>query len=214
MENGGDLKISKSNNNGILTDMRDFRRLFTPGVSIGVFAYADLMWEPRFEYTSKFRAAVGGYQRSLCLYSSAEKSNPPALMFGMDRGSRCEGIVYRLASAELDDLARIWQTEENPGAYVPVKLNIEAIEAAFQNEEIFAFVADPMFSGQPNEAYIRHVYDTIERLRLHDPELQFFMEMLDAGNWQNYWREFESRHLIKTTGESVSARDEMLIPII
>ena len=67
-----------------------------------VFAYGSLIWKPAFESVEQRRASAYGWHRSFCLdlvrwRGSAEQ---PGLMMALERGGRCDGVIYRLPEGE------------------------------------------------------------------------------------------------------------------
>ncbi|OHV90701.1 gamma-glutamylcyclotransferase [Mesorhizobium sp. ORS 3428] len=67
-----------------------------------VFAYGSLIWKPAFESVEQRRASAYGWHRSFCLdlvrwRGSAEQ---PGLMMALERGGRCDGVIYRLPDGE------------------------------------------------------------------------------------------------------------------
>jgi len=69
-----------------------------------VFAYGSLIWKPTFEPAESRRATAVGWHRSFCMELTAWRGTPeqPGLMMALDRGGRCNGVVFRLA----DDVRR------------------------------------------------------------------------------------------------------------
>lgn len=67
--------------------------------SVWVFAYGSLIWNPCFDFIERQAALANGWHRSFCLgwdewfRGSVER---PGLMLALDRGGRCNGVVYRL----------------------------------------------------------------------------------------------------------------------
>lgn len=67
-----------------------------------MFAYGSLIWKPAFESVEQQRATAFGWHRSFCLdmvrwRGSAEQ---PGLMMALERGGRCNGVIYRLPEGE------------------------------------------------------------------------------------------------------------------
>jgi cation transport protein ChaC len=67
-----------------------------------VFAYGSLIWKPEFESVEQQLATAYGWHRSFCLdmvrwRGSAEQ---PGLMMALERGGRCDGVVYRLPDGD------------------------------------------------------------------------------------------------------------------
>jgi cation transport protein ChaC len=67
-----------------------------------VFAYGSLMWRPGFDFLERHHGRLIGAHRALCVYSFVHRGTPekPGLVFGLDRGGTCRGIVYRVAGAK------------------------------------------------------------------------------------------------------------------
>jgi len=67
-----------------------------------VFAYGSLIWKPAFESVEQRGASAYGWHRSFCLdlvrwRGSVEQ---PGLMMALERGGRCDGMVYRLPDGD------------------------------------------------------------------------------------------------------------------
>lgn len=67
-----------------------------------MFAYGSLIWKPAFESVEQLRASAHGWHRSFCLdlvrwRGSAEQ---PGLMMALERGGRCDGVIYRLPDGD------------------------------------------------------------------------------------------------------------------
>lgn len=67
-----------------------------------VFGYGSLMWRPGFAFLERHNARLIGAHRALCVYSFVHRGTPekPGLVFGLDHGGTCRGIVYRVAAAK------------------------------------------------------------------------------------------------------------------
>lgn len=72
------------------------------GEDLWVFAYGSLIWKPEFETVEKRRATAFGWHRSFCLMLDAWRGTPeqPGLMMALERGGRCDGVVYRLPDGD------------------------------------------------------------------------------------------------------------------
>ena len=69
-------------------------------MDLWIFAYGSLMWRPNFHYEEAAHALLEGAHRALCLYSVVHRGVPraPGLVLGLDKGTRCEGLAFRVPS--------------------------------------------------------------------------------------------------------------------
>ncbi|TPN78422.1 gamma-glutamylcyclotransferase [Mesorhizobium sp. CU2] len=67
-----------------------------------VFAYGSLIWKPAFESVEQRRASTYGWHRSFCLDLIRWRGSKeqPGLMMALERGGRCDGVVYRLPDGD------------------------------------------------------------------------------------------------------------------
>lgn len=67
-----------------------------------VFAYGSLIWKPEFDAVDQLRATAFGWHRSFCLKMTRWRGSPeqPGLMMALERGGRCDGLIYRLPDEE------------------------------------------------------------------------------------------------------------------
>lgn len=86
----------------------DYRRLAEklesecdPG-GLWVFAYGSLIWKPEFEAIDKQRATAFGWHRAFSLSIKRWRGSPaqPGLMMALERGGRCDGVIYRLPDGD------------------------------------------------------------------------------------------------------------------
>lgn len=77
------------------------------GGPIWVFAYGSLIWKPEFDAVASERATAFGWHRAFTLEIDSWRGSKaqPGLMMALQRGGRCDGVVYRLADG--DRLAQI-----------------------------------------------------------------------------------------------------------
>lgn len=87
-----------------------------------VFAYGSLIWRPGFPWQERRLASIHGYHRSLCLWSRHHRGSDqaPGLVFGLNRGGCCRGVVFRIGAADVPAaFAALWEREMIGGAYTP-----------------------------------------------------------------------------------------------
>lgn len=67
-----------------------------------VFAYGSLIWKPEFESVEQRLATAFGWHRSFCLDMVRWRGSAaqPGLMMALERGGRCNGVIYRLPEGE------------------------------------------------------------------------------------------------------------------
>ncbi|RUW25131.1 gamma-glutamylcyclotransferase [Mesorhizobium sp. M4B.F.Ca.ET.215.01.1.1] len=67
-----------------------------------VFAYGSLIWKPAFDSVEQQRASAHGWHRSFCLDMVRWRGSAaqPGLMMALERGGRCDGVIYRLPDGD------------------------------------------------------------------------------------------------------------------
>lgn len=98
------------------------------GAPVHIFAYGSLMWDPGFYFEDVQLARVAGYERKFCLAMERGRGSPdtPGLMAGLDIGSHCDGLVFRIGAEQADhETAVIWRREMISYGYVPTVVAAE-----------------------------------------------------------------------------------------
>lgn len=107
-----------------------------------VFAYGSLMWRPGFDYDEIRGALLRCYHRGLCIFSYQYRGTPdrPGLVFGLDRGGRCQGRVLRIPPGDINAVVRtLYDREMISRAYVP---QITEVETPAGGVRALTFIAD------------------------------------------------------------------------
>lgn len=117
------------------------------GQDLWVFAYGSLIWRPEFDFSERRLARLHDHHRSLCLWSRVNRGTPevPGLVFGLDHGGSCSGVVFRIpGQAVPETFDALWAREMSTGAYLPrwLPCDTEAGEVS-----ALAFVIDRTGSG-------------------------------------------------------------------
>jgi len=92
-----------------------------------IFAYGSLIWDPALRFREVRRARVAGFARRLILFDDGGArgtAEAPGLMAALDRdespGAACDGLVFRIAAADVDTETEIlWRREMIGPAYLP-----------------------------------------------------------------------------------------------
>ncbi len=101
-------------------------RHWQSGEDVWVYGYGSLIWRPDFDFVERRLATLRGHHRALCLWSRVNRGTPecPGLVFGLDRGGSCRGVVYRLAGSQVPNyFPALWEREMSTGAYLPRWIN-------------------------------------------------------------------------------------------
>ena len=120
------------------------------GQDLWVFGYGSLIWRPEFDFAERRMALLRGYHRALCLWSRVNRGTPekPGLVFGLDAGGSCKGMVYRIPGDQVEStMTALWSREMPSGAYIPKWLSMRTEEGPVN---ALAFVMD-----RHTDAYVR-----------------------------------------------------------
>ena len=174
-------------------------------MDLWVFAYGSLMWRPGFRYEEATHALIEGAHRALCLYSVVHRGVPtaPGLVFGLDKGGKCEGMAFRVAKQRALDTRLYLQRRENAmNTYHASEQPVKLLDGSGRHVGALCFVVDRrnrQYAGRiPLEmqawlvrrsagksgANIDYVVNTMLHLRelgVHDAELERLMSMLGHG---------------------------------
>ena len=173
---------------------------------VWLFAYGSLIWKADFPVQERRLATVRGYHRSLCLWSRVNRGTPasPGLVFGLNRGGSCRGVVLRVAGADVEEIfPPLWDREMMTGAYLPRWLHCHT---PLGPVDALAFVIDRNGSGYAGGlaeaevlaairrahgrygACVDYVLDTARALRdhgIHDQRLDQLARRLAAAPEDN-----------------------------
>lgn len=93
-----------------------------PGRDLHVFAYGSLMWNPALDVAGSSVARVDGWHRAFCLRLVIARGTPeqPGAMLALDRGGKCDGVLYRIDAAKVEaELRLLWRREMLADSYEP-----------------------------------------------------------------------------------------------
>lgn len=159
---------------------------------VWLFAYGSLIWNPALRFAERRVAPAHGWHRSFCMWSRVNRGTPerPGLVLALDRGGRCNGVIYRIPAALAEEELRLlWRREMLLGSYIPRWVHV----ADGSGLRALAFVVNrekPSYAGRLPEAEVARIltnaegklgtgldylHGTLEGLRTHDirdPHLQ------------------------------------------
>lgn len=169
-------------------------------MTMWVFGYGSLLWDPGFEVADMRIATLQGYARSFCMSSIHHRgtTEKPGLVLALDEvvGSNCRGMAMRVADGIEDQtLAYLRERELISSAYLEKKLSV-----IFEDEtlvEAVTYVIDPhhlQYCGAlplerqaqiiaqavgdrgPNTEYLYNTAAHLHEIGLHDPDLDWLAE--------------------------------------
>jgi cation transport protein ChaC len=165
--------------------------------AIWFFAFGSLIWKPACDVVERRVALARGWHRAFCLgWDTRYRGNKdaPGLMFSLDRGGTCKGVVFRLPSDAIEsNLEKLIRREPPfPLRWLDLKTEEGPIRA-------FAFVIDRKsgryVGGLSPEAvadvlakavgmwgsmaeYLHSTVEHLEDLGIHDKQLWLLQEMV------------------------------------
>ncbi len=115
-------------------------------MTLWVFGYASLLWNPGFPVAEKVQARLHGYTRSFCMYSIHHRGTEaaPGLVLALDEqeGAMCDGLALRAApGSEAETLAYLRERELISSAYLEKRLDLSLTDG--RRVEAVAYVIDP-----------------------------------------------------------------------
>ena len=163
------------------------------------------MWRPGFRHEEASHALIEGAHRALCLYSVVHRGVPtaPGLVFGLDKGGKCEGMAFRVSRKRALDTRLYLQRRENvTNTYHATMRPVKLLDGSARHVDALCFLVDrrhPQYAGRiPLEAQawlvrrssgvsgrnLDYVVNTMLHLRelgVHDADLERLMAILGHG---------------------------------
>ncbi len=115
-------------------------------MSMWVFGYGSLLWNPGFDVAEQVMATLPGYHRSFCMRSIHHRGSEaePGLVLALDEaeGGQCEGVALRVAPGTEDaTLTYLRERELISSAYLEKLLDITLGDGRVV--EAVTYVIDP-----------------------------------------------------------------------
>lgn len=175
-------------------------------MTLWVFGYGSLLWNPGFVVAERVRARLEGWRRGFCMRSIHYRGTPaaPGLVLGLDRGGVCEGMALRAApGTEAATLAYLHDREMIGSAYretsLPVALadgrHVTALTyvldpahtlycGTLTREEQARIIATASGDRGPNRDYLWNTAAHLADVGIHDPDLDWLatrVQQITAG---------------------------------
>lgn len=166
-------------------------------MSMWVFGYGSLLWNPGFEVSQSVIGTLPDYARSFCMRSIHHRGTQeaPGLVLALDQqsGKACEGVALQVMAGHEDaTLAYLRERELISSAYVERELAVHladgrtvtalvyVIDEAHEQycgglglEEQAQIIAHAVGGRGPNTEYLYNTADHLVSVGLHDPALEW-----------------------------------------
>ncbi|MGI9370131.1 MAG: gamma-glutamylcyclotransferase [Ruegeria sp.] len=157
-----------------------------------VFAYGSLIWDPAVQVEEYRYGALAGWRRRFCMKLEGGRGSHvrPGLMAALDEGGHCDGVVFRIPAALVDQETEfMWRREMFSGSYCPVFLKVETpqgpVEALvfvmdrsnyrympdLSQEEAAQMIAAAEGGLGPNYAYLDSLVRHLDELGIKDDDM-------------------------------------------
>lgn len=168
-------------------------------MTLWVFGYGSLLWNPEFPVAEQHRARLTGFARSFCMYSIHHRGTPqrPGLVLALDEQADavCDGMAFRVEPGQEDaTLAALRERELVSSAYIEKMLNVTLDDGRVV--ESVCYVIDPQHEQYchlgleeqaqqirhavggrgPNPEYLFNTSDHLHDLGIPDPDLQWLSD--------------------------------------
>lgn len=173
-------------------------------MSMWVFGYGSLLWNPGFEVAESVLGTLPDYARSFCMRSIHHRGTvaDPGLVLALDHqaGKACEGVALRVAEGrEAQTLAYLRERELISSAYVEKELAVDladsrrvralvyVIDEAHEQycgdlalEEQAQIIARAVGGRGPNTEYLFNTADHLASVGLHDADMAWLATRVRA----------------------------------
>jgi len=173
-------------------------------MTMWVFGYGSLLWDPGFEVAEQAMARLPGYVRSFCMRSIHHRGSEadPGLVLALDEAddAECHGVALRVAPGTEDDtLAYLRERELISSAYLEKMLDVglhdgRAITAVtyvidrhhvqycgtLDLEEQARIIARAHGGRGPNSEYLFNTARHLHELGVADPDLDWLVQRVAA----------------------------------
>ncbi|WP_377190392.1 gamma-glutamylcyclotransferase [Ruegeria meonggei] len=169
-------------------------------MTMWVFGYGSLLWNPGFPVARSERATLHGYARSFCMSSIHHRGTEdhPGLVLALDEQSdaNCKGLAFAVEAGHEDrTLHELRERELISSAYVEKMLDVHLDSGAVLNavtyvidadhvqycggmplEEQAQIIAHAVGGRGPNTEYLYNTAEHLTEIDLRDPDLEWLAQ--------------------------------------
>ncbi|WP_272003920.1 gamma-glutamylcyclotransferase [Roseovarius sp. ZX-A-9] len=169
-------------------------------MTMWVFGYGSLVWNPGFEVEDQVIATLPGYSRSFCMRSIHHRGTDanPGLVLALDEGegAACQGVALSVPDDRQDAvLAYLRERELISSAYLERMLDVQLCDGrqvtavayvvdrdhvqycgGLPLEEQAQIIAHAVGGRGPNTEYLYNTASHLTELGINDPDLSWLSE--------------------------------------
>ena len=169
-------------------------------MTMWVFGYGSLLWNPGFDVSEKVIGTLPGYARSFCMRSIHHRGTEenPGLVLALDEqpDHACEGVALAVkAGTEAQTLAYLRERELISSAYIERELQVDLSDGrritavvyvinrdhvqycgGLPLEEQAQIMAQAVGGMGPNTEYLYNTAEHLTEIGLHDPDLEWLSQ--------------------------------------
>ena len=172
-------------------------------MTLWVFGYGSLLWNPGFTPVREIKARLHGYHRSFCMLSIHHRGSEedPGLVLALDAqaGGQCTGVAFEIAADEEETvLAQLRERELISSAYYEATVDLisddgETIPALayiinrdhvqycqFDLEKQAQIIAQAVGGRGPNTDYLFNTASHLTELGIKDSEMTWLVDRVRA----------------------------------
>ncbi len=173
-------------------------------MTLWVFGYGSLLWNPGFEVAETRPAKLHGYARSFCMRSIHHRGTDeaPGLVLALDRqdGAVCDGVAMRAKSGqEAEVLEYLRERELISSAYVEKTLAVALADGRALDTVVYVIdeahvqycgglsldeqagiIANAVGGRGPNWEYLYNTVEILTRMGIPDADLEWLAEKVKS----------------------------------
>lgn len=172
-------------------------------MTMWVFGYGSLLWNPGFEVAEQSVGIMSGYARSFCMRSIHHRGTVahPGLVLALDEApnAQCNGVALRVAPGlEAQTLEYLRERELVSSAYIEKNLEVQLADGRkvtcvtyvidedhdqychLTLEEQAQIIARAVGGRGPNTEYLHNTASHLAEIGIKDDDLEWLSQRVDA----------------------------------